>query len=446
MFFRSLFLMITRDVIMTDALRVQYEAYPYPARVPADEARRLITGSPSHLAEINHYLFGGCLDFQAPLRILFAGGGSGDGTIMLAQQLHDVGSPARITYLDLSEAARKIAEARAERRGLSNIEFFQGSLLEIEQHGLFDYIDCCGVLHHLEYPAAGLRSLVGALAPRGGIGLMVYAPYGRTGVYPLQAALRLITRDVEGQRPSSPAERVALTRRLLRHLPSTNWLRRNPIMGDHVISDAGLYDLLLHSQDRAYTVPELAQLVNEGGLAIKSFIEPARYQPQTYVRDPSLLKRLETLSFLEQAAWAEQICGATSKHIVYLTRPEDVACATVCLDDQPETLIPVPHGIDGPSLARQMPIGGILEAELEGLSLPISLPLPRLANALLSRIDGKTTLGELYKQLATIDGGKRTLSWETFFSQFCRLYEALNKVNKMLLRRSNVNNVNERKE
>ena len=38
---------------MTDAtdgsLAAQYEAYPYPARDPRDEAKRLIIGSPSHL-------------------------------------------------------------------------------------------------------------------------------------------------------------------------------------------------------------------------------------------------------------------------------------------------------------------------------------------------------------------------------------------------------------
>ena len=44
---------------MTDAtdarLAAQYESYPYPARDPSDEARRLVVGSPSHLREIDHW-------------------------------------------------------------------------------------------------------------------------------------------------------------------------------------------------------------------------------------------------------------------------------------------------------------------------------------------------------------------------------------------------------
>ncbi len=86
-----------------------------------------------------------------------------------------------------------VARARAEARGLANIAV-QGSLLDLAGVGLgpFDYIDCCGVLHHLPDPAAGLAALVSVLAPGGGMGLMVYAPHGRTGVYMLQDALALL--------------------------------------------------------------------------------------------------------------------------------------------------------------------------------------------------------------------------------------------------------------
>lgn len=40
------------------AVSEQYEAYPYPERDPADERRRLITGSPSHPLEMDHFLWG----------------------------------------------------------------------------------------------------------------------------------------------------------------------------------------------------------------------------------------------------------------------------------------------------------------------------------------------------------------------------------------------------
>jgi 2-polyprenyl-3-methyl-5-hydroxy-6-metoxy-1,4-benzoquinol methylase len=168
----------------------QYEAYPYPKREAREEAKRLIVGSPSHLREVDYWIFGAARSAGLPLNALIAGGGTGDGTIMLAQQMTSLGRPGRVTWLDRSAAALMIARSRAEARGLANIVWEQRSLLELPGSGLgpFDYIDCCGVLHHLPDPAAGLRALLSVLAPGGGMGLMVYAPHGRTGVYMMQDA------------------------------------------------------------------------------------------------------------------------------------------------------------------------------------------------------------------------------------------------------------------
>jgi len=74
------------------------------------------------------------------------------------------------------------------------------------------------------------------------------------------------------------APELDLARRLLKQLPASNWFARNPFLRDHLnVGDAGVYDLLLHSQDRAYTVPELIELVGSAGLAITGLIEPWRY-------------------------------------------------------------------------------------------------------------------------------------------------------------------------
>jgi 2-polyprenyl-3-methyl-5-hydroxy-6-metoxy-1,4-benzoquinol methylase len=95
-------------------------------------------------------VFGARRARATPLRALIAGGGTGDATIMLAQQLARAGRPGTVTWLDRSAAALRIAQARAAARRLSNIDWQQRSLLELPGSGLgpFDYIDCCGVLHH----------------------------------------------------------------------------------------------------------------------------------------------------------------------------------------------------------------------------------------------------------------------------------------------------------
>ena len=159
-----------------DPVAVQYESYPYPPRDPRDESKRLVTGSPSHLGELIHHVRGGVFDPGQPFRALIAGGGTGDAAIMLAQQLADSGAAAaRVVYLDRSAASRRVAQARAAARGLANLDFVSGSLLDLGALGLggFDYLVCCGVLHHLDDPEAGLAALPAALAPGGGMGVML---------------------------------------------------------------------------------------------------------------------------------------------------------------------------------------------------------------------------------------------------------------------------------
>jgi len=409
---------------MPDRVRDQYEAYPYPPRDPRDEAKRLIEGSPSHLLEIDHYVFAGRRDWTQPFRALIAGGGTGDGTIMLAQQLSDRDCPTEIVYLDLSKAARDVAEARARQRGLATIRFVNASLLDLPQLGLgrFDYIDCCGVLHHLADPAAGLAVLADALNEGGGIGLMLYGTIGRTGVYHLQDVLR----QLAAEEPDTT--RLDLARRLLKQLPATNWFARNPLVRDHVdVGDAGLYDLLLHSRDRAYTVPELVELVGSAGLAISGLIEPWRYDPASYLSDGTLLKRIASLDRLRRAAVAELLAGNLKTHIVYAVK-SGRAEAAVARTDDPQ-MVPVLRESDGAELARNLKPGGTLTARAQGLEARFALP--RLAGPILARIDGRRTLQQIHAALIT-DG--MPLEWAAFMAEFDRLFAAFNGANKMFVR------------
>jgi 2-polyprenyl-3-methyl-5-hydroxy-6-metoxy-1,4-benzoquinol methylase len=408
-----------------EKVQAHYEALPYPARDPREETKRLIVGSPSQLIEIDHYLFAGRRDWSQPFTAVIAGGGTGDACIMLAQQLADRGCPAQVHYLDLSQAARQVAQARAKARGLTNIVFHTGSLLDVATLGIgkADYIDCTGVLHHLENPQAGMCALAAVLNYDGGMGVMVYGALGRSGVYPLQEALRQLAPD-----SLAPAERVKIARRVLDALPPTNLFKRNPFLSDHVQGgDAGLYDLLLHARDRAYTVEEFAALVLSAGLSIASFIEPVRYRPQTYLSDAALARRTEDLPFLERAALAEKLAGNLAKHIAYLTWPQRLP-GCIAQADGPH-VIPMLREIDGATLAASVAKAGALSGDLDGVKWRAALP--PLAGVMLSRIDGKRSLGALHAELQAID---KTLDWERFKRQFDQLYAAFNAANRMLLR------------
>jgi SAM-dependent methyltransferase len=406
----------------TDArLAAQYEAYPYPARDPREEAKRLVTGSPGHLHEIDHWVFGATRSAEVPLNALIAGGGTGDATVMLAQQLAGEGRAGTVTWLDRSGAALKIARARAAVRKLDNIVWEQRSLLDLPDSGLgpFDYIDCCGVLHHLPDPAAGLRALLSVLAPGGGLGLMVYAPHGRTGVYMLQDALRLLAPPEQ-----TPAERLDAAKRVMRHLPASSWLRFNRAFDDHVNGgDAGLYDLLLNPRDRAFTVPELHDLLAAAGLRVVCWVEPLRYDPAALLPDPRLRARLEGLDPVQRATVAEGLAGNMAVHTVYCVRAED---QLVRADPCAPGAVPLCRDMSGEDLARGIGPDGTLGVVFDGLRVPV--PLPALTAPILRLVDGRRTVADIAAALQA-----RGIGADAFMRAWRQVFPALEAINRLLL-------------
>ncbi|MGF1501595.1 MAG: class I SAM-dependent methyltransferase [Paracoccaceae bacterium] len=390
-----------------DLVRAQYEAYPYPSRDPADEAARLIEGSPSHPLEIDHHLFAGRRDWSRPFRALVAGGGTGDALVMLAQKLADLGCPAEVTYLDASHAARAIAEARMAVRGLS-ARFVTADLLEAPALGPFDYVDCCGVLHHLADPEAGFRALADALAPDGGIGLMVYAPHGRSGVYALQAAFgRLFAGD-------APETRLRLARPAVAGLDADHPFRRNRLLGDHETSDAGFYDLLLHGRDRPYRVAELEAALAGAGLERVAFVEPARYDPLRYLPEETALhERVARMSEPDRAQLAEDLAGTMKAHRLYAARAGRADKARA----RPSDPAAVAHlrRVDARALANAVAARGEVPLTTDGVSY--ALRLPRAAAPLIARIDGRQTLGQIAEALG--------LDWVAFGAAWAPVHREL---------------------
>ena len=393
-----------------DLVQRQYEAYPYPARDPAKEMDELVVGSPSHPLEIDHFLFGGQRDWTQPTRVLVAGGGTGDALVMMAQIFADWGANVEMHYLDMSEASRKIAEARIAARGLS-VTFHTGDLLTAPELGPFDYIDCCGVLHHLPDPVAGAAALTKALAPGGGMGLMVYAPYGRAGVYEMQDALRALIAD------DDPQKQIELTKNFLENPPPTNGLARNAFVADHIAGgDAGIYDLLLHSRDRAYDVDGVYDLLDAAGLELVNFVLPGRYNPNILLPDPELRERAAELTPRESAALAERLVGNIKTHVFYAV-PKGTGADRIA----PVHGSSVPNlvGPKGAALAKAIWDKGGFTFNLDGLV--IQRNMPKDVAGIVAGIDGKRSLNEIANMLG----------WEAkvFLAGFHNLYQPLNNFN-----------------
>lgn len=420
----------------SDAVRKQYEAYPYPVRNPEDDRTRLENSWHDFLELINFYCFKGRNNFSGPFRVLVAGAGTGDQTIFLAEQLRH-NRRAEIVHLDISATSTGIAKRRAEVRKLTNITWLHRSIMDLPsiQAGQFDYINCSGVLHHLEDPAAGLQALTAVLKEDGAMMLMLYGKYGRTGVYQMQELMRKINAH-----ELLPQARIDNTKAVLQSLPKTNWFKRGEeLIGDHKeFGDAGIQDLFLHAQDRPFTVGEIYDLVEGCGLRIIELIERGRskYQVETYLQNPTLLEKVRRLPPKDQQAIAELIAGDLFVHNLYVGKNADTVASIDDLRNVPFYFLYEPESIAG--LIENHPgqpvsvRGALFDATIEFMP-------GRHTRFIFRHLDGDLSLREIFERVRKDMGlNEQELPNDALLSEFRPIYERFNNFGWMLLRHKSV--------
>jgi len=419
-----------------------YLDYPYPHRDPEDDKTRLLKIYGDYLGEISHWLFDGKEDFKKGFRILIAGGGTGDSTVYLAEQLKD--TDAEITYLDFSKNSMKLAQERAKNRGLKNIKWVNDSILNLPdlKLGKFDYIQCSGVLHHLENPDAGLKALTEVLSDRGGMNIMVYAQYGRTGVYQIQDLMQRVNKGVKAR-----TEEVKNAWTVINGLPNTNWYNRGKdLLADHINhGDSGMYDMFLHKQDRAYTVPEIYEFVDKAGMNFIEFNSAhSRYvlKLETYIKDPALLKDLKKLDKSEQHAICELICGSIIKHSFYISKKKKTVAKLTDLNNIPYfyTISNVPTQVSEHIKNNPEIVGAKMnfswKSDLLG-DVTISLPISKYTEYFFKHMIGDNkTLKEIQESISK-DMGKKVTDSE-FMNEVNRIMPVFEDSGALLLRKKKV--------
>ena len=415
-------------------VKEQYESYPFPMRDPADERHRLHICECDYLPRINHYIFGGERDFRQGMRVLVAGGGTGDATIFLAEQLRDC--DAEVVYLDMSASSLYIARQRAKIRGLENIEWVNASILDLPRLGLgvFDYISCTGVLHHLADPTEGLDALGGVLNEDGGMCLMVYGKYGRRDIYMIQDLVRLVLMDERDL-----GARVRGLKSLLRSLPPRHPFFRGRDPTDWYAGldddDANLFDAFLHEQDRPYSVPEIHQWLGQCGLNLIAFtnfhtktpIYRMQYDPAFHIEDPDLLQTIRRRPQVEQQAIAEIMDCSMGLHTFYASRRQHTVASL-----RPN-MVPYYAYTDVPQFAQEAVRGNRTRFTIDTWTgKSIEYVYRQFTLPILSLVDGIRTCEEIVEAVAHSEDGSDVLD------ELRRIFYFFNSLDWMLLREVNL--------
>jgi len=386
------------------AVRVQvqdlYERFPYPP--PDQDIGAYVRGAMVNLEspKFNFHLYWPYREPTEDLDILVAGCGTSQAATLAA------GLPeARIVATDISDTSLQSTANHLKSMGRENVRLEKLPIEEIATLGLdFDLIISTGVLHHLADPDAGLKALTGVLRPEGSMFLMLYGKHGRTGVYMLQEMFRRL-----GITPSTVTRKdLKNIRDLVQSLPPAH-----PFAGggyvDH-LSDEGLVDLLLHMQDRAYSLPDIYDFLDQAELKMQRLISRPLYDPKfSPLGAPAFSKFLDKTDERTRLAAGELLRGSISRHsfvACHAARPEN----TYEVDCRPanwDRLIPVPNR----SVVPEMPTPARPSVRLTNpmlndgsLFVDVDLDLEPFPRSL----DGRRTVNEMLAVAAIPGPAKKT--------------------------------------
>jgi len=372
---------------VAEAVRAFYEERPYPP--PVDDLEKYRAWQDPQKRRAEYHLLFPSRSFDQHHSILVAG----CGTSQAAK--HAMRWPtARVTGIDFSETSVRCSEELKRRYRLDNLEIHR---LPIEQarelNARFDHIVCTGVLHHLPDPDAGLCALRDLLAPDGAMNVMLYAPYGRTGIYIIQEFCRRVgitATDVDIR------DLVAALKALPPGHPMQNLLRDAPDFRN----EAALADALLHPCDRAYSVPQLFDFLHQGGLRFDRWVRQAAYSPRCGVMATlPQAARIEKLPIEEQYAAAELFRGTMLRHSVIARRHGDAPHDPIAFSGD-GWLAAVPVRMpDTVCVRERLPPGAAAVLISQSHTYrDIYLPIDAMEMRMLESIDGHRSVGDIIGQ------------------------------------------------
>jgi SAM-dependent methyltransferase len=369
---------------VADLVRDFYDRYPYPPAVESLEQYQRCWLEPAR-RRADYHLFWPTKPYREHFSVLVAG----CGTSQAAK--HAVRWPeATVTAIDVSTTSVRCTETLKRKHGLRNLQVHQLPIERARDLGtFFDQIVCTGVLHHLVDPDAGLAALRDVLKPDGVMHLMVYAPYGRTGIYMLQEFCRRL--DIRAT-DAGIRDVVEALRKLPRGHPLERLLQDAPDFRH----ETALADALLHPQDRAYSIPQLFDFLEAGGLRFTRWVKQAPYSPHCgVVAQLPHASRLTALSEVEQYSAVELFRGTMIRHSLVAHRRDGDGTHVSFADDDCLDYVPI-RIADTICVRDRLPPGAAAVLinpthTYSDLVLPIDAPELQAFEA----IDGTRSIGEM---------------------------------------------------
>jgi hypothetical protein len=281
------------------------------------------------------------------------------------------------------------------------------------------------------------------LKDNGVMGIMLYAKYGREGVYQMQSLMRLLNKGEENMQ-----EKVENCKAALKELPLSNAFKEveNIFTDVSQFGDAGVYDLFLHSNDIAYTVPDIYAFLASAKLHLTHFHfgdykkGNDLYNLESYVQHERLQEAAKKLSLPEKQAAAELMHGKIIKHIFYAAKHPVSVPSLDNLDYVP--IFSMLYESDAHEKIHEATKTGMMGDKLDIAGFAgrqVSFIKMAHTDAFFQHLDGTKSLREIFK--AVRDGLPKEAPQpnnDVLKKEFQILFEAFNKQDFMYLKEKSV--------
>ena len=172
---------------------------------------------------------------------------------------------------------------------INDIEYFQGDLLDMNKlNKKFDFIDCSGVLHHLEDPILGWKSLIKHLHPGGVMRVSLYSKIARKDVLSFRELMK--KKDVKYSKNLLLKIREEIIKG--QYLGSKNFCAFSDFY-----TTSELRDLLFHFIEHQFSLTEIKTILQKLCLNFVGLEVPA------YIKQKFSMKYSSREDFLDLEKW-----------------------------------------------------------------------------------------------------------------------------------------------
>jgi len=255
---------------VSSKVREQYEESPYPRWINMGLSLKPVEFS-NETRKLKLKLFDDSInDIEAP-NILIAGCGTGQQSIAPASKFKN----AKVLAVDLSLSSLAYAKRKTEELGIQNIDYMQADILDLGKlDRRFNIIKCAGVLHHMDDPMAGWRSLTDCLELGGLMKIALYSELARKHIVRMREEISQL-----GIGTSSFAMRS-----FRKHVINSSEVHHKIMKSTKdFYSLSELRDLLFHVQEHRFSILQLKDCLSQLDLKFCGF------EADTIVRDFKLI-------------------------------------------------------------------------------------------------------------------------------------------------------------